>query len=117
MFKRNIISTVAASCVLILFFCVCIPCEKDRIEAAPEWSSSLTALATVLTPSEAHAAIPVAGAWPGGFVAKNQPTACTLSLDGLSSFDPDGDPLNYQWFGPFGTVQGSTPEVDVPEGT
>jgi len=40
-----------------------------------------------------------------------------VTLDGRGSADPDGDPLEYIWVGPFGTVSGPTPTVTLPIGT
>jgi len=39
-----------------------------------------------------------------------------VTLNGLSSSDPDGDPLTFSWDGPFGTASGPTPTVTLPKG-
>lgn len=60
---------------------------------------------------------PVANAGP------DQSIECTLSdaianvtLDGSSSYDPNGDSLNYLWQGIFGIVEGEGPVVSMPLG-
>ncbi|MGH9798518.1 MAG: DUF7453 family protein, partial [Candidatus Polarisedimenticolia bacterium] len=40
-----------------------------------------------------------------------------VTLDGSASTDPDGDPLAYEWSGPFGSAAGVAPEVLMPPGT
>lgn len=39
-----------------------------------------------------------------------------VMLDGTASYDPDGDPIGYQWTGAFGEVVGPTPTVSFPLG-
>ena len=68
-------------------------------------------------PVEAQAAPPVADAGGDRSLVKNRPSGSSVLLDGLASFDPNGDPLTYEWYGPFMTTSGATPAVIIPEGT
>ncbi len=67
-------------------------------------------------PSTALAAEPVADAGEDQAGIKDQGQAGTISLNGSASFDPDGDPLVYRWYGPFETIEGETVDIVVPEG-
>lgn len=40
-----------------------------------------------------------------------------VTLDGSGSYSPTGDPITYQWSGPFGTASGVSPQVVLPPGT
>jgi SdrD B-like domain len=40
-----------------------------------------------------------------------------VMLDGSGSYSPTGDPVTYQWSGPFGTASGVNPQVVLPPGT
>lgn len=55
---------------------------------------------------------PIADAGPNQTVSW-QPGGTHVTLDGSGSFDPDGDPLSYEWTGPFrgGTAPGVSPVV------
>jgi hypothetical protein len=44
------------------------------------------------------------------------PHGALITLDGLASRDPDGDPLSYSWSGPFGTLTGPLLRVMLPLG-
>jgi len=60
--------------------------------------------------------LPVAYAGSYSPVVKNQPLGSSMFLDGSNSYDPDGDPISYHWYGPFEAVSGNTPLVFIPEG-
>ena len=59
---------------------------------------------------------PVADAGSDRIVECAGPAGTTVTLDGLASSDPDGDPVTYLWAGPFGTASGATPSVVLPLG-
>ena len=82
-----------------------------------EFSRTVHGMMQLLGPGEAQAAAPVADAGGDRSLVKNRPGGSSVLLDGLASFDPDGDPLTYQWYGPFVTTSGATPAVIIPEGT
>ena len=63
-----------------------------------------------------EAATPVANAGGDRTVEKNQVVSSTIQLDGSGSSDADGDPLTYWWYGPFGAIEGKSPNVILPEG-
>ena len=44
------------------------------------------------------------------------PTGLSVHLDGVASSDPNGDPLQYTWTGPFGTLSGASITVTLPLG-
>jgi pimeloyl-ACP methyl ester carboxylesterase len=68
---------------------------------------------------------PVADAGPDRTVECSGPHGATVILDGSGSTDPnvdsdadpDDNPLTFTWIGPFGTVTGETPSVELPLGT
>ncbi|MBV9820677.1 MAG: hypothetical protein JO144_00415, partial [Actinobacteria bacterium] len=60
---------------------------------------------------------PVADAGPDQQVDQTSDAGATVTLDGTGSYDPDGDPITYNWYGPFGTATGPTPTVTMPVGT
>jgi len=53
-------------------------------------------------------------------VSGSGPTGASVTLDGTSSFDPDGTAVTYRWTGPFpegnGVVTGPRPTVTLPFG-
>ena len=63
-----------------------------------------------------EAAEPVADAGIPQTIEKNELHGGDVVLDGSNSFDPDGDAIDFQWFGPFTTTTGLSPSVHVPEG-
>jgi len=86
-----------------------------------EWDSSkfrrhLEEVLEFFSPGVAHAGSPVAKAGGARALQKNQPLGSSTVLDGSGSNDPDGDPLAFEWYGPFGTASGQTPLVYIPEG-
>lgn len=62
------------------------------------------------------AAAPVADAGPDQVIDKTETSGGHTVLDGSGSFDPDVDPLSYQWLGTFGALFSSIAPVFVPEG-
>ena len=65
---------------------------------------------------------PVADAGPNQMIeCTNYPTGTLVTLDGSSSYDPEGSPLTYTWTGEFteggGTVTGVNPTVTLLSGT
>ncbi|SPD75628.1 exported hypothetical protein [uncultured Desulfobacterium sp.] len=65
----------------------------------------------------ARAAEPVADAGQYNLIVKDNPISGAVVLNGSGSFDNDGDPMNYHWYGAFPTSTGLNPSVDIPEGT
>ncbi|MBC2711713.1 MAG: cadherin-like domain-containing protein [Desulfosarcina sp.] len=72
---------------------------------------------SLIGPKSVEAATPEADAGSDQSAIKDLPVAGTVLLTGSGSSDSDGDPLNYQWYGPFFTTSGATPSVEIPEGT
>jgi RHS repeat-associated protein len=85
--------------------------EPAKIHKAVNWIGDLWG------PAAAEAAEPVADAGADKFLTKNQPLGSEVMLDSSGSFDPDGNPLTYRWYGPFPASSGQTPSVQIPEGT
>jgi uncharacterized repeat protein (TIGR01451 family) len=60
---------------------------------------------------------PVADAGPDQTVYIAPPTmTAKVTLDGSSSYDPDGDPLTYNWTWDGGSATGVNPTIEVPLG-
>lgn len=57
----------------------------------------------------AYADEPVAVTGEYDPLSKNHLLSGTVVLDGSQSIDPDNDPLNYEWYGPFPDCIGSEP--------
>ena len=60
---------------------------------------------------------PVANAGQDETFECTGPNGASVTLDGSSSEDPDGDPLTFSWTGIFGTQTGEMPSVILPLGT
>lgn len=60
---------------------------------------------------------PVANAGPDQTVEATSSSGASVTLNGSGSSDPDGDPLTYNWTGPFGAASGVSPTVTLPLGT
>ncbi len=60
---------------------------------------------------------PVADAGPDQVVTASSASGASVTLDGSASSDLDGDPLTYDWTGPFGAASGVSPTVTLPVGT
>lgn len=59
---------------------------------------------------------PISNAGVDQLIECTNPTGAPATLDGSTSYDPDGDPITYSWTGPFGAVSGINPFVDLPLG-
>lgn len=60
---------------------------------------------------------PTANAGPDQVVECSGPSGTPVTLDGLASSDPDGDPLTYIWTWAGGSAEGVNPTVTLPLGT
>jgi hypothetical protein len=60
---------------------------------------------------------PVADAGPDQQIDQTSDAGASVTLDGTGSYDPDGDPISYTWYGPFGIATGARPTVTMPVGT
>jgi len=50
-------------------------------------------------------------------LAKNLPIGCDTTLDTTLFEDIEGDPVAYEWYGPFTPASGPNPDAVIPEGT
>jgi hypothetical protein len=60
---------------------------------------------------------PYADAGPDQTLEQTSRTGAEVTLDGLGSYDPDGDSLNYDWTWAGGSTTGVSPTVTLPLGT
>jgi hypothetical protein len=60
---------------------------------------------------------PHAEAYSQNVVECAGPDGTPVTLDGGGSYDPDADPITYEWSGPFGSVMGARPTVILPLGS
>jgi hypothetical protein len=71
---------------------------------------------TLITPAAAEVNQPPVCDANGPYLAECAGPTTDVTLDGTGSSDPDGDPLDFIWTGPFvgGTANGATPTVAFP---
>jgi len=71
---------------------------------------------TLITPAAAEVNQPPVCDANGPYLAECAGPTTDVTLDGTGSSDPDGDPLDFTWTGPFvgGTANGATPTVAFP---
>lgn len=60
---------------------------------------------------------PIADAGPDQTVERTKADGANITLDGSGSFDPDGDPITYNWTWIGGSASGVSPTVVLPMGT
>ena len=83
------------------------------VRAVNVGGSASSAVANATT----HNNAPTAGASAPQTVSANSNCEGSVTLDGSSSTDPDGDSLSYLWSGLFGNATGVSPTVTLPVGT
>jgi len=82
-----------------------------------DYAEALTQIVSILNHGAVEAASPpVADAGSDKSFSKNQPVGSSITLDGSGSYDPDDDPLTFQWYGPFATTSGSSISKTISEG-
>ena len=86
-------------------------------EDSSNFKNSLKRFLDYFQPQEVFAAAPEINSSDDFFGNKNQPLGRDEIFDGTGWYDPSGNPVIYQWFGPFPTTYGPTPLVYLPEGT
>jgi hypothetical protein len=85
------------------------------VEICVDYKGFYTSLGLVVEPVPVPNQPPVAALSAPAFVEATSPAGAMVTLDASGSSDPDGDPLNYVFSGPFGTIDnGSDPTLDVP---
>ncbi len=82
------------------------------VRAANSGGASSSTIANATT----HNNAPTAGASAPQNVSANNNCEGSVTLDGSSSTDPDGDSLSYLWSGSFGNATGVSPTVVLPVG-
>ena len=107
---------------ILIFLMVMQGMPLWELSQSYQWSPQkyvdlFTRVASILSPAEAYAAAPVADAGGHKSLSKNQPVGSSIALDGSGSYDPDGDSLAYQWYGPFATTSGLSISKSISEGT
>ncbi len=70
---------------------------------------------TTLTVNSNH--LPLADAGPDQIVEATSASGASVTLNGSGSSDQDGDPITYNWTGPFDVVSEVSPAVTIPLGT
>lgn len=105
--------------LVLLLFVQVLPLNgrhgTSKREADPD-HQLLNRMLSLLITDTAHAAAPLSDAGADRTEVKQQLLSSDVVLDGTGSFDPDGDPLTYQWYGPFESTTGPAPAVTIPEG-
>lgn len=87
--------------------------SEDIWSIDPEVNNGYSDLIPPSPPNQA----PVADAGNPQTVEQQTPTGAEVTLDGSDSYDPDDDPLTYQWTWDDNSATGVTPTITLPPGT